>query len=121
MEVVGAQPAVAALPGSWLTMRPHPPALFCKCGLCIVFIHLICLQRHENSTLVLLPEFVADDTLAFSEGDMKPKVALLARVKEIRDGKPAFGFETIETTRKGKPVQPKEPKDAATRVTSYYL
>jgi integrase len=52
---------------------------------------------------------------------LKSKVTLLARVKEIRDGKPAFGFETIETIRKGKPVQPKEPKDAETRVTCYYL
>jgi integrase/recombinase XerD len=52
---------------------------------------------------------------------MKSKVALLARVKQIVNGKPAFGFETVETIRKGKPVQPKEPKDAVTRVTSYYL
>ena len=52
---------------------------------------------------------------------MKSKVTLLARVKEIREGKPAFGFETIETIRRGKPVQPKEPKDAETRVTCYYL
>ena len=52
---------------------------------------------------------------------MKSKVTLLARVKEIRDGKPVFGFETVETIRRGKPVEPKEPKDAETRVTCYYL
>ncbi len=48
---------------------------------------------------------------------MKSRVALLARVKKIKDGKPAFGFETVEV-RKGMPV---EPKDAESRVTSYYL
>src|SRR5260370_42282020 len=53
--------------------------------------------------------------------DMKTKVTLLARVKEIREGKPFFGFERVETYKKGKPVVPKEPKDAETRVTSYYL
>jgi integrase len=52
---------------------------------------------------------------------MKARVALLARVKQIVNGKPVFGFETVETVRRGKPVQPKEPKDAETRVTSYYL
>ncbi len=52
---------------------------------------------------------------------MKTKVTLLARVKEIREGKPFFGFERVETYKKGKPVVPKEPKDAETRVTSYYL
>src|SRR6266404_852340 len=52
---------------------------------------------------------------------MKSRVTLLARVKEIREGKPIFGFERVETYKKGRPVVPKEPKDAETRVTSYYL
>src|SRR5882762_1938857 len=52
---------------------------------------------------------------------MKSRVTLLARVKEIRGGKPVFGFERIETYKKGKPINPQEPKNAETRVTSYYL
>jgi integrase len=52
---------------------------------------------------------------------MKTKVTLLARVKEIRDGKSVFGFEQVATFKKGKPIAPKEPADAETRVTSYYL
>lgn len=52
---------------------------------------------------------------------MKTKVTLLARVKSIEGGKPVFGFERVETFKKGKPITPQEPRDAETRVTSYYL
>lgn len=39
----------------------------------------------------------------------------------MQGGKPVFGFERVETFKKGKPITPKEPTDAETRVTSYYL
>jgi integrase/recombinase XerD len=45
---------------------------------------------------------------------MKSKVTLIARVKNLDGG---YDLETVETIRRGKPVQPKEPKD----VTCYYL
>jgi len=45
------------------------------------------------------------------------KVTLLARVREIRDGKLCFAFQRVETYKKGKPIQPKEPENA----TAYYL
>src|SRR5260370_381303 len=48
---------------------------------------------------------------------MRDKVTLLARVREIRDGKLSFVFERVETHKKGKPIQPKEPENA----TAYYL
>jgi len=48
---------------------------------------------------------------------MRDKVTLLARVREIRNGKLSFVFERVETHKKGKPIQPKEPENA----TAYYL
>jgi hypothetical protein len=48
---------------------------------------------------------------------MRGRVTLIARVKKMQDDKLTFALEKVETVRRGKPVDPREPEHA----TSYYL
>ncbi len=48
---------------------------------------------------------------------MRGRVTLIARVKKMQGDKPTFALEKVETIRRGKPVDPREPELA----TTYYL
>ena len=48
---------------------------------------------------------------------MRGRVTLLARVRKIKNGKLTFPFVKLETERKAKPINPREPDNA----TGYYM
>ena len=48
---------------------------------------------------------------------MRGRVSLIARVKKMQGDKLTFALEKVETVKRGKPIDPREPEHA----TSYYL
>jgi hypothetical protein len=48
---------------------------------------------------------------------MRGRVSLIARVRVMKDGALSYRFDKVETLKRGKPVNPREPENA----TGYYL